>query len=119
MRAIPAIFAVALGALAPMPAVAREPWVAPEVARACPRHGPGFIEVPGSTTCIRIGGRVRADYDVGKRGGVARHRLAPADRIGGFGTSARLTVESRTDTELGPLRLIYRMDAGEGRFPRR
>ncbi len=119
MRIFRAILALAVGALLPVPASALEPWVAPEVARPCPRYGPGFIEVPGSTTCIRIGGRVRADYDLGGRGRVARDRLAPADRIGGFGTGARLTVETRTDTELGPLRLIYRMDAGEARFPRR
>jgi hypothetical protein len=119
MRVAVAILTIVLGGLASGSAVALEPWVAPEVARACPRFGPGFIEVPGSTTCIRIGGRVRADYDVGGRGRVARERIARADRIGGFGTSARLTVEARTETELGPLRLICRMDAGEGRFPRR
>ena len=98
-------------------AVALEPWVAPDVARACPQYGPGFIKLPGTTTCVRISGRVRADYEVGGRR-PTRERLG-GERLGGFGTSGRVTVDSRTQTDYGPLRLIYRMDVGEeGRFRR-
>ena len=117
MRVAIRTLVLAVGVLSAAPALALEPWVAPEVARACPQYGPGFIQLPGTTTCVRISGRVRADYDVGHRRPV-RDRIA-GDRIGGFGTSGRITVDSRTETDYGPLRLIYRMDVGEeGRFRR-
>jgi len=30
--------------------------------RICAVHGPGFFYIPGSDTCIRIGGRARFEY---------------------------------------------------------
>lgn len=80
---------------------------APEAARACPRHGPGFVQVPGSATCIRIGGHVRAEY-----GGSTRR--IDRDRIAGFGSSASVSADTRTDTEYGPLRSYVRIRAGQG-----
>ena len=78
---------------------------APEPARACPRYGPGFVEMPGTTSCIRIGGRVRAEAG----GSISRERRA--DRTG-LGASARLSVDTRTDTAYGPLRTFVRVRAG-------
>nr|WP_246736171.1 porin [Enterovirga sp. DB1703] len=96
-------------------ALAAEPWVAPEVAKPCPHYGPGWIAVQGSSTCVRIGGRVVADFTAGGKAGPEVRREMPR----GFGTGARVTLESRTETELGPLHLIYRMDAGKSRIPGR
>ncbi|MBB4015640.1 hypothetical protein GGR16_000646 [Chelatococcus caeni] len=33
-----------------------------EYVRICSVHGAGFFYIPGSDTCIKIGGRVRAEY---------------------------------------------------------
>ena len=89
-----------------------EPWVVPEVARTCPHYGPGYVEVPGSRTCVRISGRVVTDYTVGAKNAPERR----VDLPNGFGTGARVRVESRTETDIGPLHLIYRMDAGRSRI---
>lgn len=98
--------ALLLGGLVPA-AAAAEPLAVPETVRACPKYGPGFYQVPGSSTCLRIGGRVTSEY------GTATKRVS-RDRIAGFGTSARVSVDSRTDTEYGPLRAYVRMRAGAG-----
>ena len=78
------------------PALAGEPTL------ACPRHSPGFIEIPGTSTCIRIGGRVRSEYGASARR-VSRHDIA------GFGASGRVSVDSRTDTAYGPVRTFVRV----------
>src|SRR3712207_8271092 len=33
-----------------------------EYVRVCSTHGTGFFYIPGTETCLRIGGRVRAEY---------------------------------------------------------
>lgn len=75
-------------------------------APACLRHGPGFVEVPGTRTCIRIGGRVRAEAG-GGTGRVSRDDIA-APRASG-----RVSVDTRTDTDYGPVRTFVRMRAGQ------
>ena len=92
---------VALG-----PAGAAERPGAPDAARPCPRHGPGFVEVPGTSTCIRIGGRVRAEAGTGTR------RIS-RDDIAGLGASGRVSVDTRTDTAYGPVRTFVRLKAGQ------
>ena len=69
--------------------------------RACPRHGPGFVEVPGTSSCVRIGGQVRADY------GTTSRRLSQRDAARISGSGVRLYVDSRSDTPLGPLRMVW------------
>ena len=81
----------------------------PESARSCPRHGPGFIEVPGTSTCIRIGGRVRAEY------GSATGRVS-RDRVD-FGRTGQVSLDSRTDTAYGPFRSFVRIRAGHDTRP--
>ena len=93
-------------AIASGSAVAGEQWVVPAVARACPQHGPGFVRVAGSATCVKVGGRVTADTTVGTR-------RVPRESIAGFGASGRVSLDSRTDTELGPLRTYVRVRAGD------
>ena len=81
---------------------------ADETSRSCAQQGPGFVEVPGTATCIRIGGRVRAEA-----GSVTRRRIAR--EVGaGTGTSARLSVDTRTDTAYGPLRSFVRLKLRDG-----
>lgn len=87
-------------------------FAADEIARSCVRHGPGFVEVPGTATCIRIGGRVRAEAGASAR--------RSAREIGsGTGTSARLSIDTRADTAYGPLRSFVRFKVREGSLPSR
>jgi hypothetical protein len=98
---------VSLTLLAAAPALAAERWVAPETVRACPQHGPGFVQVPGSTTCVKVGGRVVAETTLGAR------RIS-RDQIAGFGASGRVSLDARTDTPYGPVRGYVRLKAGDG-----
>ena len=90
-----------------IPALRAEPLRPVEAARSCPRHGPGFVELPGTTTCVRIGGRVTAEY------GAASRRVS-REPVQGFGSSARVSVDARTDTPYGPVRSFVRVRAGQG-----
>ncbi len=83
-----------------------------DAVRSCPRYGPGFVEVPGTSTCIRIGGRVRSEY------GASSRRVARED-IAGFRNGGQVSVDTRTDTAYGPLRSYVRVRAGQGVDARR
>ena len=37
-----------------------------EYVRVCSTYGAGFFYIPGTETCLRVGGRVRADYLYGE-----------------------------------------------------
>jgi hypothetical protein len=74
-------------------------------ARECPQYGPGFVQVPGTATCVRVGGRVTSEYGTSTRRNT---------RGSGFGTSGRVSVDTRTDTAYGPLRTYVRVKAGSG-----
>lgn len=56
-----AVLAVALSSMAvwgrPLPKAETTP-----PARACPEMGEGFVRLPGSDTCIRLGGSVRLEF---------------------------------------------------------
>ncbi|HMO31271.1 porin, partial [Enterovirga sp.] len=78
---------------------------------ACPQHGAGFVQVPGTSTCIRIGGRARADYSV-----TSGRRKIDRGQISGFSPSGSLAAEARTETEAGPLRAYVRTRAGGGPY---
>lgn len=66
----------------------------------CP---PGFAMLQSSDTCVRIGGRVRAETIVGS----PRRRKAD-----GFTNQAsgRITLDGRKQTEYGPLRAVIAVD---------
>ncbi len=38
----------------------------PKKPNPCAVHGPGFTMLPGTTTCVRIGGAVEGDLSVGR-----------------------------------------------------
>ncbi|MCV9939221.1 porin [Boseaceae bacterium BT-24-1] len=74
-----------------------------EYVRVCSAYGAGFFYIPGTDTCLRVGGRVRAEYTVGSRYG---------DTGDGFGTRSRgrLNVDARTATAYGTLRTFFRYE---------
>lgn len=70
-----------------------------ESVQPCPRQGPGFVRVPGSTTCIRVGGRAVGGVDVG-------------NRTSGPVTAGQLSIDTRAESDLGPVRAFVRMGHG-------
>lgn len=111
-----------------------------EYVRVCSTYGAGYFYIPGSDTCIKFAGRVRADYTyVQPKGGLT---TATSDRtvvdpttgevrtfrttsrrnngrdkdVTGFRARARLDLDTRTATDYGTLRTFFRFqidhDAG-------
>lgn len=84
-----------------------------EYVKVCSLYGAGFYYIPGTDTCIRLGGFVRAEvtlntsahFDVAS-GGVpaARNRLSDY-----YGTRSReyLSIDTRTATEYGVVRTFF------------
>ena len=98
------VLAMAMGLC--LPASVRAEPIQPEpvqAARPCPRHGAGFVRVPGSTACIRIGGRVTTGLDVRSHAdGMS------ADPVAG----GRFAIDTRADSDLGPVRAYVRVGSG-------
>ena len=74
-----------------------------EYVRVCSAYGAGFFYIPGTDTCLRVGGRVRAEYSVGER---------YSDFQDAYGTRARgrLNIDARTATAYGTLRAFIRYE---------
>jgi hypothetical protein len=74
-----------------------------EYVRVCSTYGAGFFYIPGTETCLRVGGRVRADFLYGE----------PFDRAAdavGFRARGRLNIDTRTATAYGLLRAYIRYE---------
>jgi Porin subfamily len=85
-----------------------------EYVRVCSAYGASFFYIPGTDTCLRVGGRVRAEY----------RYLEPFDRSDdaiGFRARGRLNIDARTPTAYGTLRAYIRYeitrDTGSYNFP--
>lgn len=87
-----------------------------EYVRICDAFGAGFFYLPGTDTCLKLGGRVRAelhwvdgDPDVLIGGG-------PNSEFNNFTTRARANVrwDSRTSTELGLVRAYIDFETQRG-----
>lgn len=79
--------------------------------RVCTTHGANFFVIPGTDTCLRIGGRVRAEFrylEPGSRGDDAYSTRA----------RARIELDARTPTAYGNLRafLRYEVTRNTGNF---
>jgi hypothetical protein len=73
-----------------------------EYVRVCSAYGAGFFFIPGTETCLRVGGRVRAEYVVGERFG-------ESDAYGSR-ARGRLNIDARTATAYGTLRTFIRYE---------
>ncbi|MCA1297629.1 porin [Stappia indica] len=95
-------------ALAATGAQAADLPVAPEpvdYVRVCDAFGTGFFYIPGTETCLKIGGGVRAEFrmfDVLDNGGSAWDNRT--DTSTGMRARGYLNFDSRTNTEYGLLR---------------
>ncbi|MXQ12584.1 porin [Microvirga makkahensis] len=74
-----------------------------EYVRVCSTYGAGFFYIPGTETCLRVGGRVRADYLY------VEPELRDDDAIG-FRARGRIQVDARTATAYGLLRTFIRLE---------
>lgn len=79
-----------------------------EYVRVCSAYGAGFFYLPGTETCLRVGGRVRAEYTFGERW----KSFSNGDVQDSYGTRARgrVNIDARTATAYGTLRTFIRYD---------
>jgi hypothetical protein len=78
-----------------------------EYVRVCTEFGEGFFYIPGTDTCLKIAGEIRADYQFDSRDS----RL---DDVTAFDTEARLKWDARTATEYGTLRSYVQVHVNYG-----
>lgn len=69
--------------------------------KTCPTYGAGFFVVPGTTSCLKVMGRVRADYMI--ENPTSRATNANRFRVRGY-----MAFDHRTSTEYGLLRTFVR-----------
>ncbi|MDZ5452156.1 porin [Labrys sp. ZIDIC5] len=77
-----------------------------EYVKVCSAFGPGFFYIPGSDTCLKIGGEIRADYRAFAGNGFSRN-----DDRSAFNTQARIWFDARTETDWGLLRSYFQINA--------
>ena len=77
--------------------------VAVEYVRVCSAYGEGFFYIPGTETCLRIGGRVRADY-------LYNEPLLRSEDAIGFRARGRIQADARTESAYGALRAFVRFE---------
>jgi hypothetical protein len=99
-----AALAVVSGAQAADAIVAAEPEPM-EYVRVCDAFGTGYFYIPGTETCLQIGGWVRAQVDFGPN----------ADSNSGndydMRAAALITVDAKSDTELGVLQSFIALES--------
>jgi hypothetical protein len=74
-----------------------------EYVKVCNTYGAGFFYIPGTDTCLRVSGRVRADY-------IYRETFSRASDATGFRTRGRIQLDARTSTAYGLLRSVVRFE---------
>jgi hypothetical protein len=82
-----------------------------EYVRICSEEGNGFFYIPGTETCLQIGGWVQLDVDFNSN-------QFGIDQFGfDFEPAARLTFDARTETALGKLRSFVALETYGTRDP--
>jgi len=82
---------------------AKKAVAAVEYVRVCSTYGAGFFYIPGTDSCMRIGGRVRADYRYVEQFNRANDTV-------GFRVRGRIQTDVRTQTAYGLLRTFVRFE---------
>ncbi|KQU51661.1 hypothetical protein ASG72_09045 [Bosea sp. Leaf344] len=75
-----------------------------EYVRVCNTYGAGFFYIPGTQTCLRVSGRLRAE-------GLYLQPVKKNDDVTGLRAYGRVNVDARTATAYGTLRTFIRYDA--------
>jgi hypothetical protein len=107
-----AALAVVSGAQAADAIVAAEPEPL-EYVRICDAYGAGYFYIPGTETCLKIGGRVRSDVSVYNAYKAGQDNAA---RGTFWKTRAELSLDTASDTEYGALKTdaVFRFETSEG-----
>jgi len=74
-----------------------------EYVRVCSTYGAGFFYIPGTESCLKIGGRVRADY-------IYREPFTRANDAINWRVRGRIQLDHRTATSYGLLRTFVRFE---------
>jgi hypothetical protein len=82
--------------------------------KICSLYGAGFYYMPGTDTCLKVGGYVRAEYDINAKGSFspiingaqALHNRSSAEN--NTRSRANISLDARTQTEYGTLRAYLR-----------
>ena len=74
-----------------------------EYVRVCTAHGAGFFYIPGTDTCLRVGGRARFEYQY-------TSNTARSYNNSAYRGLARLNIDARTQTAYGTLRAFVRLE---------
>ncbi len=82
-----------------------------EYVRVCDVYGAGFFYIPGTETCLRIGGEIRAQYGTSDTGSHTPYYGNTDDRWTSH-ARARIYFDARSETEYGQLRGYVRLDTG-------
>lgn len=84
-----------------------------EYVKICSLYGAGFYYIPGTDTCIKVGGYLRAQVSLATNGlyDAANSGVAGAkNRLGNYystGSREDLTIDTRTATEYGVVRTFF------------
>ena len=88
--------------------------------KICDAQGAGFFYIPGTDTCVKLGGRLRVDYDYRPERDHVATATAAATGTGlnttGFYQRGNITLDSRTATPYGTARtyVMVRGESGSG-----
>jgi hypothetical protein len=74
-----------------------------EYVRVCTAHGAGFFFIPGTDTCLRVGGRARFEYQY-------TWQNSRNSSVSGYRGLGRLNIDARTSTPYGTLRAFVRFE---------
>jgi len=84
-----------------------EPRMPRQYVKICSLYGAGFYYIPGTDTCIKIGGYLRAEIDVNANGSFTpsfANRDSRSYSNNNWRTRATITLDTRSQTDYGTLR---------------
>jgi hypothetical protein len=117
LGAVAGIATIGAAHAADLPMTKAEPV---EYVKVCSQFGPGFFYIPGTDSCLKISGNIRADYGFNTAtshnrsvvGGVVQS--GRATNQSSFQGRAQLAFDVRTQTDYGLLRSFLLIDAATG-----
>ena len=86
-----------------------------EYVRICDAYGAGFFYIPGTDTCLRIGGYVRAEYDYTPGHAIYNVSTGAVSQVGGdqdqtgMEMRGRIDVDARTQTNWGTVQTVVHL----------
>ncbi|HWG05822.1 MAG TPA: porin, partial [Beijerinckiaceae bacterium] len=86
-----------------------------EYVKICDAYGAGFFYIPGTDTCLRIGGYVRAEYDFSPGQSIRSAATGAVTQIGsaqdqtGMEMRGRIDVDARTQTAWGTVQTVVQL----------